>query len=369
MAFLQNLFRGREISKLEGLIVSSPAPSLFVRLAQLYDEADEKEKSVAITRAGAEKFPESEQLAQACADVDRLKLDAECRHLRSRIDQYPSPVLYARLAEVYLKLEDPDEAEQVCRQGIRLDPDYGGLWGVIGRVALHRDDLTKAIESLETATSKEQYNYNALMLLAECYLRNGQRTEGRVALEKILDFSPADEQAARWLEEFDQRAEELGREHATQNPAPPPPASASPAPPPAPVTAAAEATTEKQKKSSGVGTSLAVGVKDIRRVEGVRGTLLIDSSGMVIAADMPSGMEEDLAGALITGIARVVSEHAEALTLGVFEEGICDTEKGSLHILKISQMTMGVFASSDTKVGLLQRAVHIFAEQAINSLH
>ncbi|MCX7935393.1 MAG: roadblock/LC7 domain-containing protein [Planctomycetota bacterium] len=189
-------------------------------------------------------------------------------------------------------------------------------------------------------------------------LRKGLRDKAKEALERILTFAPGDSQATQWLRDFDRRAEELAKaEKEAQAPAE---KSAT-----AMVVAAAPPAAMERKKSSGVGTTLHVEIKQIRRVEGVRGTILIDPYGLVIASDLPEQMDEDLVAALLTNISRALKEHANALTIGEFEDGIIESAQTRIHVLNVSDMTMGVFATPETKTGLLLRAVHNFAERVI----
>lgn len=365
MGFLQNLLYGREIQRLEELIRTAPAPSLFVRLRVLYDTTGNKEKARAIARRGAGLFPESEALTQACADAEKIKNDAEKRRLKARIELFPSPILYARLAELYTKEDDLDGGTEVCRTGCRAYPDYGGLWYVMGKIALARHHIDQGVEYLEKATTLDRYNYNALMLLTEAQVRRGHRDKGRETLEKVFLFAPGDEKATRWLKDFDARAEALEKE-SWQAAAPPLSPSADPIAAPAAAPPEAMPQARDAKQSSGVGTTLHVAIKEIRRVTGVKGSILIDPYGLVIASDLTANMDENLAGALITNIARTVSGLAKELTLGEFEDGIIDSQQGSIHVLRVDQMTMGVFASPETKAGLLQRAIHTFAESALD---
>jgi len=372
MGFLQNLFRGREIQKLEELLNTAPAPSIFVRLRVLYLASGNQEKADGITNRGAKLFPESEVLNQAVQDVNKIQIDAEKRRLLARIEQFPSPILYARLAELYIKEEDYIGAMEVCRTGGRSYPDYGGLSSVMGKIASLRQEYDQAVEHLAKAVQQDQYNYNALILLTENYLRLGMRDQGKETLEKIFLFSPGDEKTTRWLNDFDARAivfEEEGKSARESAPSP----AAAPSDPAAKETPPlSEPITDQDpltKKSSGVGTSLHLAIAEIRRVAGVRGSILIDPYGLVIASDLPERMDEELAGALIVNICRTVDGFSAELTLGNFEEGIIDSNEGTIHLLKVEEMTMGVFASIDTKTGLLQRAIHTFAEKALDVHH
>jgi predicted regulator of Ras-like GTPase activity (Roadblock/LC7/MglB family) len=363
MGFLKNILNGREIGRLEELLDSSPAPSLFLRLSQLYRETGEESKAQEITRKGAELFPNSEELTRACENADRVHREADKERLRSRIEQYPSPILYARLAELYLKDKDWDAAGEVCRRGERSYPDYGGLWYIKGKIALARENLNEALQNLEKAVSLDEYNYNAMQLLADAYLDSGQIEKSRQALEKIRFFAPNDEKIVEKLANLNSKKTDVSASSPTVT---------------APVGDKSDkmktvqipgVQTQDGKKDSGVGTSLHLEIKQIRRVAGVRGTILIDPYGLVIASDLPDGMNEDLVAALLTNLCRSVNECAQGLTLGEFEEGIIDSEQGRVHVLEVAEMTMGVFATEETKAGLLQRAIHTFAERVIDVHH
>ncbi len=363
MGFIRNLFSGREINRLEELIKTSPAPSLFLRLAQLYRQNGQEEDAAQIIRRGATLFPESEALTEAQADAERVQHDAERRRLRAKIEQFPSPMVYARLAKLHLKDGELSEAEKICKEGCRDFPDYGGLWALQGQVALEQGDLVQGVERLEKAAALDKYNYNALLLLAEGYIKQGRRPEGRRTLESVLEFAPADDHATRFLNEFDARADALEQETQAQ------PAAEAQRPSATQEEAAPAEPLAEAKRSSGVGTGLHEEIKQIRRVDGVRATILIDPSGLVIASDLPERMGEDLSAALISSIARSVKGHSAELGLGVFEDGIVHTPDGCIHVLTLDQMTMGVFAATHTKSGLLQRAIHTFAERVIETYH
>jgi len=358
MGFLRNLLNQREISRLEELIRVAPAPSLFVRMAHLYAEMGDTEKAQEIIRRGAELFPEHEGLKNAAADARRVQHEAAIQSLRARLEKFPSASLYARLAEMYFKDGRDEEALAVCKNGCRAYPNYGGLWAILGQIALNRRETDNAMLHLEKAVGLDKYNYSALLLYAEVCLRKNLRDKAKEALERILSFAPGDRQATQWLKDFDRRAKALlEAENASQAP---PEKSATSV-----LAAESSPSAAERKKSSGVGTTLHVEIKQIRRVEGVRGSILIDPYGLVIASDLPEHLDEELVAALLTNISRTIKEHSGALTIGEFEDGILESAQTRIHVLNVSDMTMGVFATHETKAGLLQRAIHSFAEKVI----
>ncbi len=349
MGLLGSLLHGREIARLEELIASAPAPSLFLRLAQLYRQTGEEEQAEKIIQQGAALFPDNEDLKQANAGAERVRIDAERRRLVDRIERYPSPVLYARLAGLSLQEEDFAEAERVCRAGTKSYPEYGGLWSEWGKARRAQGDCAGAIGHLEKATTLDRYNYEALMLLAECCAEFGRTDEAREMLERVLGFAPHDARAEAALERLATTGTESGTavvevvevEAVGGEPAPPPPADATP---------------------TGLGSALAQDIREIRRVEGVQGSILMDAYGLVIASDLPEDGEEELVAALLTSISRGIRDSASALGIGSFEDGRIETGPARIHLLQVGELTLGVFADPETRTALLQRAIQRFAE-------
>lgn len=355
MGFLSQLFHGREIQRLERLAASAPAPSLFLRLAELYRDIEDPKRAESSIRRGAELFSDNQPLQEAKALLERGKLEAEKERLRHQLEQFPSAMVYARLAEVLLREDELQEAERICRRGCREYPEHGGLWTVMGKISLTRRDGVHALKYLREASRLDEYNYEALMLLAETLCREGERGEAREVLERILRFAPGDEEAHHFLRDFDSRAEALEQEGCPGDP------EASPA------AAGAEGSegSPDRRHSSGVGTGLGVEIRQIRRVEGVQGTILVDPNGLVIASDLPEGMDEEMTAAHINNLLRSVHAGAEKLDLGEVSDGIVDTRSGSVHIHGVREMTMAVFAERQTKAGLLQRAIRIFSDRVL----
>jgi predicted regulator of Ras-like GTPase activity (Roadblock/LC7/MglB family)/Flp pilus assembly protein TadD len=361
MGLLGSLLHGREIARLEELTGSAPAPSLFLRLAQLYRQIGEEEQAERVIQRGAELFPDNEDLAEANADHEQVRLDAERRRLMDRIERYPSPVLYARLAGLSLEQANYAEAERVCRAGTKSYPDYGGLWSEWGKARRAQGDCPGAVGYLEKAAALDRYNYEALMLLAECCGELGRADEAREMLERVLAFAPHDERAEAAL----RRLSEPGPAHGTTTvavvEAEAVEVEAVEAVDAAPAETAPEG--DGAAETRGFGRALAEDIREIRRVEGVRGSILMDAYGLVVAGDLDADREEELVAALLTNVARGIRDSADALGIGTFEDGRIETAAERIHLLQVGDLTLGVFAGPETRTALLQRAVQHFAER------
>lgn len=352
MGFFSNLLTSREIHRLEEQIRETPLPRLYLRLSKLYAEIGEEPKARETLASGLKRFPEDEELRSAHQRYERAHLEAEKASLKSRLERFPSALLYTQLAEVCLKLQDFQEAKRLCTQAAKSHPDYSGLYVVLAKVALEQKDNATAISHLEKAASLDRYNYDALFTLAHVYHDVGNISAAIESLKKILVFSPEDERAKEMLALL---SEKLPREASSA--APPP------SPPPSPSSRSAE---DHRKYESGIGTGLGAELSAIRRVPGVQGSLLIDPKGLVIASDITLSIEEELTAALLTEVVRTVTQVSPGLLLGEVYEGMIGAEKESIYFYRVEQMIMAVFASPETKAGLLQRAIHKFAESVFS---
>ena len=170
---LTNFLRNRRKQKLIAEIEENPqpAPEAFVELVKLYREDGDFQTASRVAKRGAELYPQSEKILQSRADMERVSRDLEKERLRQKIDSYPNPILYARLAELYKVDGEVEAAIRVCQAGISSFPSYGGTYLVLGEICVENGDYAGARVHLEKAAELDKYNYTALKLLAQVYMQ------------------------------------------------------------------------------------------------------------------------------------------------------------------------------------------------------
>lgn len=105
--------------------------------------------------------------------------------------RHDDPVLHNRLGVLYGRADRLDEAEQVFRRALALDPNYADAHANLASVYGRRGDLTAAIASLETALQHDPTNLLALKNLGFAYAQMGRQEDARQLLERSLDLNPA----------------------------------------------------------------------------------------------------------------------------------------------------------------------------------
>lgn len=110
----------------------------------------------------------------------------------------PRAYSFAHLAEIYRKLDLPDEALRIARRGVALHPEF-----VAGQMALASACLDKAMadearQALEVVVRITPENLVAQKLLADLYLSGGNGAAAERCLQIIADLNPvsADEAAS-----------------------------------------------------------------------------------------------------------------------------------------------------------------------------
>jgi len=357
---LTNFLRNRRKQKLIAEIEENPqpAPESFVELVKLYREDGDFQTASRVAKRGAELYPQSEKILASRSEMERVSRDLEKERLRQKIDSYPNPILYARLAELYKVDGEVEAAIRVCQAGISSFPSYGGTYLVLGEICVENGDYAGARVHLEKAAELDKYNYTALKLLAQVYMQLTMPDRAARKLEEILYFAPGDESILDMLRVAREAAGEppVGEEE-------PPESEEAPQEEPA----GEEAPAEQKQKSRGEPREQEINasIKMMTDVSGVTGALLVDPYGLVIAADLNPEIDEELAGAMITNVFRTVARSAEPLTIGTFEDGLIEGEGGNIHLMGVEDMILAVFADPKVKMGMLEKTIRDFVDRIL----
>jgi predicted regulator of Ras-like GTPase activity (Roadblock/LC7/MglB family) len=380
MGFIRNLLRNREKSQLEEAILKDPSPSAYLRLARICQEDGDLSRAAQIAKRGAAKFPEHAEMGSAEQDLVRQDRTAECKRLRERIQNYPNPRLYSRLAELLRASGQAAEARSILSRGLRNYPDYGGLHYVLGLLAHDDDDSAEACKHLGQAIEQDAYNYSALKLLGQVSTTLGRHSDAVDTYSKILSFAPDDTEVkalrgdaiaaaggvgsagtpARKVSpsmdtkvmSSEEAAAGMAAEVAKEEGIPTAPAS--------------RATPETPSGVVAGEADLGPAMKELGAGAGIEGAVLVDNYGLPVASELAADMEEALAAAMATGLRRSASPACGELGIGAFDEMVVESASGSIYVYALREMTLAIFAEHGAKAGMIERCAHSFAEKALD---
>jgi tetratricopeptide (TPR) repeat protein len=105
--------------------------------------------------------------------ADHSRLD----DLRRRVQQDPSSIAFAQLAEEYRRAGQLDDAVEVCRGGLAIHPSYLSARVTLGRALLDLEQLDEAQQELEHVLAIAPENLAAIRGLADIHHRRGSLAE------------------------------------------------------------------------------------------------------------------------------------------------------------------------------------------------
>jgi tetratricopeptide (TPR) repeat protein len=131
-------------------------------------------------------------------------------HYLKKYQEDPTSRVFAPLAEAYRKAGLLDEAIDICRDGLRIHPNFIG-----GRVALARAFFDKrfyedVVKELEPVIADAPDNLVAQRLLADSYLILGRIAQALNAYKVLLYFTPQDIELGKMVKEIEMKAYEDG---------------------------------------------------------------------------------------------------------------------------------------------------------------
>src|SRR5262245_4596939 len=101
--------------------------------------------------------------------ADHSRLD----NLRRRVQEDPSSIAFAQLAEEYRRAGQLEDAVAVCRGGLAIHPGYVSARVTLGRALLDLRQLDAAQEELARVLKSAPENLAAIRGLAEIHHRRG----------------------------------------------------------------------------------------------------------------------------------------------------------------------------------------------------
>lgn len=131
-------------------------------------------------------------------------------HYLKKYQEDPTSRVFAPLSEAYRKAGLLDEAIDICRDGLRIHPNFIG-----GRVALARAFFDKrfyedVVKELEPVIADAPDNLVAQRLLADSYLILGRIAQALNAYKVLLYFTPQDIELGKMVKEIEMKAYEDG---------------------------------------------------------------------------------------------------------------------------------------------------------------
>lgn len=274
-------------------------------------------------------------------------MESEIDRLRKKVENFPSPSSYNRLAELLHLAKQEAEAEAVCRKCIKEFPRNSQVYALVADIQLGTGRRGEAGESLRAALERDGRNYAAARMYADWLAENRDVNGALAQLKQVLAFRPADPAVVKRISELEAQLKgvPVGAVQRPSSPAPAPagaPNLRTPAPMPPPQRPATPPPISRPAAPPGAGSSVRAATpgSGVRRSafdtlaseNGVRAAAVVDPQGQVVMSRASSGLtgKEEILAAFASSIGAAVGDLAKLAGHPVPSSWVLGAEQGQV---------------------------------------
>ena len=125
--------------------------------------------------------------------LDTIEIDERIQKCEKILKENPNSQIFAALADVLRKKGELDSAFRICRQGIRLHPDYGCGRLVMAKINYDRKMYDWAEEELREAIRLDGRTRAIDLLEVEILIKRGFFSEAGIILNRLKSADPHNE--------------------------------------------------------------------------------------------------------------------------------------------------------------------------------
>ncbi|NOY61094.1 MAG: tetratricopeptide repeat protein [Calditrichaeota bacterium] len=126
----------------------------------------------------------------------------EISWLKGQLNLNPKSMLFARLAERYLQMDEIDQAINVCKRGLIIHGDYATAHLVLARCYIKNQQFDEAVRELKNVLDYDPKALSAHKLYSELMQKIGQEETAKSSYQKMLDIDPLDDHVKSLLTEL-----------------------------------------------------------------------------------------------------------------------------------------------------------------------
>ncbi len=108
---------------------------------------------------------------------------------------------------------------------------------------------------------------------------------------------------------------------------------------------------------------------DLNRVDGVHGSLVVSSDGLIIAEAVPPDIDSEVVGAIATTVYGSGERVVDEMDLGELEQMLIESSEGKVMIIAVSdEATLVLITDPDANLGLIRLRAQEAAEEIAKQL-
>ena len=130
------------------------------------------------------------------------KQDVSIQYLENKLSQNARSLVFSRLADCYRKKGEIQQAIGVCKQGLKIHPDYVTARVLLGRCYLEQEKLKEAVAEFVKALELDRRNQIAVKMIADVYARQGMREKAGDLYGYLVRMDPDNRSLVRLTADF-----------------------------------------------------------------------------------------------------------------------------------------------------------------------
>ncbi len=278
--------------------------------------------------------------------LNQAALDERISKCKRILDDNPNSQIFAALADAYRKNGDLDKAFRVCRQGLRLHPDYGAGHLIMAKINFDRKMYDWAESELKEAISFDGRTRATDLLKAKINTRQGKLSEARVLVKELLATDPQNEKLKELLEKIERNRLELNKKkieskrllesRAFQDDSEPEPRK--------------QEGWQRQLNSSEA-------LHKIASFPGMNACFFADQNGLMVEADLPEYFDQDSYAALSAEIYRFANENVGSIRFGRVKQVLIELEDEKIWMIHAGRQILVLVLAENVNLGSLKLKV------------
>jgi len=121
---------------------------------------------------------------------------------------------------------------------------------------------------------------------------------------------------------------------------------------------------EKQKRPPASRTEkIRSELKEFKQILGLEGSAIVDYDGLTISAELPSNVDPEKIGAIISRLLQIAAKSASMAKIDPIKELIIEGEKGRIVARNKGNVLVVAFSGNETPLGVVKLELEEFAEK------
>jgi predicted regulator of Ras-like GTPase activity (Roadblock/LC7/MglB family) len=286
--------------------------------------------------------------------LNQTALDERINKCKTILDDNPKSQIFAALSDAYRKNGELDKAFRLCRQGLRVHPDYGAGHLVMARISFDRKMYDWAENELLQAVGLDGRTRATDLLQAEINIKQEKYDSAKVFVDELIATDPENEYLTDLLLQIEKgkieqkrKQFELERLYKTQS----------------------DEAMQASETGFGIEQKRKLSPTEALRVlssfPGMVACFFADEKGLMIEADLPEYFDHDSYAALSAEIYRFSSDNVGRIKFGRVKQVLIEMDGEKVWMIDRGNHIMVLVLAENVNLGSLKlKILNVLSQMA-----